>query len=376
MDHACNRVQASRSYEEAVAMTAAARPGAFTIRTISNSMFVLFMHVGGGVVKEVPIEFGLRAGKKCYMMRDVAHPTLEDLVASLADAVVLDVVTEGSLSEDDANGIIHRPFPASVATPDDAAAEAEADWYWCVPKPRVACVTHAGSGHVACNRPGCIKMLQFCCRASGRIAIIATSLATPLCALYRVQNIWVNHPGKRHGQPSSGIMTTPHTLLAAICCNRGRTLTLTSDIYAGLVHTAPLQRTEHNGLCFTPHKLRVCTRDPPARVSPKLPIPTCRSDTEEAAVNEKQAEDAERAAILEGGSGAFAVRKASKSKYVITVNVTGSLLDIPITVIRSDTGKKSFLVGEEEHPNLLSLVASLGRTGLCHSCSIFNDVRI
>ena len=69
--------------------------GAFAIRKESASQFIVLLNVHGTVV-EAPVDFGLRAGAKCYMLGDVAHPTLESLVASLASEDVLASITTGT----------------------------------------------------------------------------------------------------------------------------------------------------------------------------------------------------------------------------------------------------------------------------------------
>jgi hypothetical protein len=69
------------------------------------------------------------------------------------------------------------------------------------------------------------------------------------------------------------------------------------------------------------------------------------SDADGDDVSGVTAENAERAAILEGGSGAFAIRKEGKSKYVITINAGGQLVDIPVGLTKVD-GIKFYLLGE------------------------------
>jgi MOSC domain-containing protein YiiM len=71
----------------------------------------------------------------------------------------------------------------------------------------------------------------------------------------------------------------------------------------------------------------------------------------------------ERAAVLEGGSGAFAIRRENKSKYIVTINADGEVVDLPITVTKHG-GKKRFALCAVEYPTLDQLVASLGEEGV------------
>jgi hypothetical protein len=56
---------------------------------------------------------------------------------------------------------------------------------------------------------------------------------------------------------------------------------------------------------------------------------------------------AHRAAILEGGSGAFSVRKASKAKYIVTINAEGEVIEIPIRATKRN-GTKRYMLGHIE----------------------------
>ena len=89
--------------------------GSFLIQKKDDKSFVLTINADGEAIS-IPIVFGLRAGKKCYMLGDTAHATLESLVASLTDPAVLEEITGKQIK-----------VPPIVATRPKKAAAADVD---------------------------------------------------------------------------------------------------------------------------------------------------------------------------------------------------------------------------------------------------------
>ena len=89
-------------------------PGSFLIQKQDDKSFVLTINAGGEAVT-IPVTFGLRAGSKCYMLGDVAHPTLESLVASLAVEGVLAELTGGQVAAKIRPLVAPRPKKGAAA---------------------------------------------------------------------------------------------------------------------------------------------------------------------------------------------------------------------------------------------------------------------